>query len=140
MPPTAGGLEAAAATRTLAPPHWLVGCDPTPRIVAVDADTRGRARVWRRLGPDRVELSEHRFPNWFLTTSLELLSHLPARHLPAAALRNAHGQLELTEPLAVVDLDVDDPSEDTYRYLVLASSLDEIETDVVDTANKSDGG
>ena len=139
MPPTAGGLEAAAATRTLAPPHWLVGCDPTSRIVSVDADTRGRARVWRRVAPDRVELSEHRFPNWFLTTSLELLSHLPARHLPAAALRNAHGQLELTEPLAVVDLDVDDPSEDAYRYLVLASSLDEIETDVVDTANKSDG-
>ena len=41
-----------------------------------------------------IEASEHRFPNWFLTTSLELLAHLPDGSPSAEALRAAHGQSE----------------------------------------------
>src|SRR5205814_7657143 len=45
-------------------PHdALFGCDPTPGIVSVDADSSGRARVWRRIG-DVTEASEHHFANW----------------------------------------------------------------------------
>src|SRR5258708_21768341 len=55
------------------PRHALFGCDPTPGIVSVDADSSGRARVWRRDG-DRTEVTEHRFPNWFLATSLDLVA------------------------------------------------------------------
>jgi DNA polymerase, archaea type len=120
--------------------HALFGCDPTPGIVSVDADSSGRARVWRRSG-DQTEASEHRFPNWFLATSLDLLAHLPARHLAADTLRAARGQLDLADQLSVVDLDcslADD--EDAYRFLVLTTNLDEIETDLVETANKRDGG
>jgi DNA polymerase, archaea type len=118
----------------------LIGCDPTEGIVSVDADSAGHARVWRRVG-DTIEMSEHRFPNWFLTTSLELLAHLPAVHLGAETLRTAHGQLNLTQPLAVVELDWAEPTdEDVYRYLVLTTNLDEVETTLVETSNKGDGG
>ena len=72
--------------------HALFGCDPTEGIVSVDADTTGHARIWRRVG-NVIEASDHRFPNWFLTTSLELLAHLPTVYLEAETLRAAHGQL-----------------------------------------------
>src|SRR5438552_7250068 len=72
--------------------HEMFGCDATQGIVSVDADTPGRARVWRRIG-GRVEAREHRFPNWFLTTSLDLLAHLPARRLSAGWLRTRHGRV-----------------------------------------------
>jgi hypothetical protein len=107
--------------------------------VSVDADATGRARVWRRLD-DGVELSEHTFPNWFLTTSLDLLAHLPAERLSADVLRDSGGQIELREPLAVVQLDAplaDD--QDAYRYLVLTSNLGEVETTLLETASKRDG-
>ena len=84
--------------------HELYGCDPTQGIVSVDADNAGQARVWRR-SDGAVEASQHRFRNWFLTTSLDLLSHLPAQHLSADWLRAAHGQLTTREPLSVVELD-----------------------------------
>jgi DNA polymerase I len=122
--------------------HALVGCDPTQGIVSVDADTSGRARVWRRVG-NAVEVSAHRFPNWFLTTSLDLLAHLPAMHLSAETLRAAHGQLNLTESLAVVELDcpgAESGHEDGYRYLVLTTNLDEVETTLIETSNNFDGG
>jgi DNA polymerase, archaea type len=119
--------------------HELYGCDDTTRIVSVDADEHGRARVWRRLG-ERVELTEHTFPNWFLTTSLDLLAHLPVRWLSADWLRAAHGQIRLNEPLAVVELEGDTHAEeDAYRYLVLTSNLKEVETTLVETVNKRDG-
>ena len=118
--------------------HELYGCDETTHIVAVDADEHGRARVWRRMG-GRVELSEHAFPNWFLTTSLDLLSHLPARWLSADWLRAAHGHVELIEPLAVVELDGDTDDVDAYRYLVLTNNLREVETSLIETSNKRDG-
>ena len=119
--------------------HELFGCDPTECIVAVDADTHGHARVWQRIG-DRVELTEHAFPNWFLITSLDLLAHLPARRLTADWLRTAHGQLTITDTLAVVELDAAAAGEsDAYRYLVLTTNLPEVETTLVETANKRDG-
>jgi DNA polymerase I len=108
--------------------------------VSVDADTAGHARVWRR-DSDRTELSEHHFPNWFLTTSLEPLAHLSAQHLTAEALRASHGRLQPTQPLSVVELDWPGaPDEDVYRYLVLTSNLDEIGTALVEMSNKGDGG
>jgi DNA polymerase elongation subunit (family B) len=90
---------------------------------------------------DHVELTQHRFPNWFLTTDLDLLAHLPFTAASADWLRDAHGHLELEEPLSVVELDVTDAGDDgdAYRYLVLTSNLDEIETALVETANKRDG-
>ena len=120
--------------------HELFGCDATPGIVSVDADDNGRARVWQRLG-GRVELTEHTFPNWFLTTSLDLLAHLPTRRYSADWLRAAHGNVSPDGPLAVVELDThaQQPGEDAYRYLVLTNNLREVETALVETANKRDG-
>jgi DNA polymerase elongation subunit (family B) len=130
---------ALASTPSSSEPHELFGRDTTTRIVSVDADTSGRARVWRRLG-ERVEVTEHTFPNWFLTTSLDLLAHLPAERLTADWLRQSHGQIELREPLAVVELDAPrGAEEDAYRYLVLTSNLSDVETTLLETVNKRDG-
>lgn len=118
----------------------LAGGDPTEGIVSVDADSTGHARLWRRVG-DLVEVSHHRFPNWFLATSLELLAHLPTAFLSAEALRAAHGQLNLPQPLSVVELDWPGSAhDDVYRYLVLTSNLDEVETALIETSNNIDGG
>jgi DNA polymerase elongation subunit (family B) len=119
--------------------HWLFGCDATPGIVSVFADTRGAARVWRRVGP-RVEVTDHHFSNWFLVTTLELLAHLHAEHVPAAALRAAHGGLIVPPGLIVVELEGAAHVEDAYRYLVLTDHLAEVETNLVDTVNNWDGG
>ncbi len=120
--------------------HALYGCDDTPGIVSVDADSRGRARVWRRCG-DHTEATEHRFPNWFLATSLDLLAHLPIEFLTAETLRAAHGQLATPAAVSAVELDCPLGDEaDAYRFLVLTTNLDEIEIDLVDTSNKRDGG
>jgi DNA polymerase I len=133
-------LEVAVTRHGVAPQHWLVGCDPLAGIVSVDANTRGQARIWRRLPSGQVESTPLRFRNWFLSTNLDLVAHLPARHVTAAAWRAAHGALDEQETLTVVELDVVAGHEDSYRYLVLASSLDDVEIDVVETANKRDGG
>lgn len=118
----------------------MFGCDATQGIVSVDADNAGRARVWQRTGV-RVEASEHRFPNWFLTTSLDLLAHLPAQRLSAEWLRTRHGRVTIAEQLSVVELEPPVvQAEDAYRYLVLTSHLDEVETALVEMANKRDGG
>jgi uncharacterized protein YprB with RNaseH-like and TPR domain len=119
--------------------HWLFGCDPTPGIVSVDADTHGLAHVWRRVG-GQTEHTQHRFPNWFLATTLELLEHLPAEYLPAEALREAHGALDVRAGLTVIALDGLRDAEDAYRYLILTDRLDEVETTLVETVNNWDGG
>ncbi len=75
-----------------------------------------------------------------MATSLDLLAHLPAQHLTAEMLRDAHGQLNADAALAVVELDCPLADEDAYRYLVLTTNLDEIERDLVETSNKRDGG
>ncbi len=134
--PAPGAL---ASTPAATSSHELFGCDATSGIVAVEADANGRARVWRRVD-GQLELFEHTFPNWFLTTSLDLLAHLPARRQTADWLRRAHGKLVLDEPLTVVELD--DPvgaHEDAYRFLVLTSNLEEVETALLETASKRDG-
>ena len=119
--------------------HALVVGDSTAGIVSVDADSTGHARVWRRVG-QHIETSHHRFPNWFLTTNLELLAHLQTARLEAETLRASRGQLNLTQPLAVVELDGPAPAhDDVYRYLVLTTCLDEVETALVETSNKADG-
>jgi DNA polymerase, archaea type len=132
--PAPGGTASAPLASASAE---LFGWDATSHIVAVEADDRGRARVWRRLG-DAVELREHAFPNWFLCTSLDLLSHLPARSLTPEWLRSSNGQLALDEPLALVELE-GAGGEDAYRYLVLTNNLRELETTLLEMANKRDG-
>src|SRR6185503_4766989 len=113
--------------------HVLFGSDPTEGIVSVDADTAGRARVWRRAG-SLTQLSEHRFPNWFLATNLDLLAHLPAEYLDAAWLRTTHGRVSPGAPLAVVELDTPLAiTADVYRYLVLTRNLADVETALVET-------
>src|SRR5438445_12217260 len=120
--------------------HELFGCDPTQGIVCVDADHAGHARVWRRVG-SLLEATEHRFPNWFLTTSLDLLAHLPAQRLSGDWLRAAHGQVATSAPLAVVELEPPASADvDAYRYLVLTDQLQELETALVEMSNKRDGG
>src|SRR4051812_16066128 len=74
LPPSQLGVE--QMSRPLLQ-HWLFGCDATPGIVSIHADARCSASVWRRVG-QRTERTDYRFANWFLTTSLELLAHLPA--------------------------------------------------------------
>src|SRR5262249_51344818 len=119
---------ALASTPSSLGSHELRGCDSTTGIVSVDAAASGRARVWRRVG-ERVEVDERRFPNWFLATSLDLLDHLPAERLGAATIRGAHGQLSFAGSLGVVELDWTGAGEaDAYRYLVLTTNLDEVET------------
>jgi DNA polymerase I len=124
--------------------HWLAGCDATPGIVSVAADASGRARVWRRLDEQRVELTEHRFPNWFLTTSLDLVAHLPARRMSTQELRCAHRAAALDlggDGMRIVELQggVLRQAQDergVYRYLVLADTLAEVEPALLDAWNK----
>lgn len=125
--------------------HLIAGCDPTEGIVAVEADSLGRARVWQRVGA-RVELSEQRFANWFLATGLDLLAHLPARLIDRQILRDAHGTFDhLTPPpdgIAIIELDATDlaPDAEAYRYLVLVDDFADVSTTIAEMSNKRDGG
>ncbi len=135
---TAGGACSPVASPGAASlAHWLSGCDETPGIVSVAANTAGRARVWRRAPDGRLEMSEHRFTPWFLTTSTELLAHLAARALPAEQLRASHGAIATGAGLQVVQLE--GGAAEALRYVVLADSLDELEAGVLDTWNKRTG-
>src|SRR6202040_3873143 len=59
----------------------------------------------------------------------------------AAALRAAHGQFDVVEPLSIVELDSPyAPDAGVYRYLMLTTRLDEVETALVEISNKLDGG
>jgi DNA polymerase, archaea type len=134
--PAQGGL---ASSPGASEAHELFGSEPTSCIVSVDADRSGHARVWRRVG-GRVELSEHTFPNWFLTSDLELLAHLSARYVDADWLRAAKGHPRLDEPLVVVELDPpSNTASDAYRYLALTTNLQDVETSLVETVSKRDG-
>lgn len=57
--------------------EWLWGWDPTPGIVSVWADERGRATIWRRI-PETGELvrEEQRFRPWLLYDRLDDFRHL----------------------------------------------------------------
>lgn len=58
--------------------EWLWGWDPTPGIVSVWADERGRADVWRREQGTLVH-EVHRFRPWVLLDRLDDLEHLGTR-------------------------------------------------------------
>ena len=58
--------------------EWLWGWDPTPGIVSVWADDRGRADVWRRAHGKLVH-EVHHFRPWVLLDRLDDLEHLGAR-------------------------------------------------------------
>jgi DNA polymerase elongation subunit (family B) len=120
--------------------HGLHGCDRTQAIVSVEADQPGLARIWRRLNGD-VDVREQAFPSWFLTTSLDLLAHLPVGRISAEALRASHGALPLADGLFAVELDDTGLGTDidAYRFLVLTSHLQEIETTLLETYNKRAG-
>jgi DNA polymerase, archaea type len=115
----------------------LFGCAATPGIVSVTATNDGHARVWRRLPDGTLELSEHRFPNWFLATDLDLFGHLTPRRLSGRDVASAHGQLP-PNGLRVVELA--GGGRDAYRYLVLTDRLAEIEAELLDTYNKRVSG
>ena len=57
--------------------EWLWGWDPTPGIVSVWADDRGRADVWRREG-GVLHHEVARFRPWLLLDRLDDLQHLGA--------------------------------------------------------------
>lgn len=100
--------------------HWVEGCDPTPGIVSLDVPRPGRARVWRRVEGGGLELSEVRFPSWFLAEDRALIEYLPAESWQAERIRSAHGALNDVRGIRVVALDEGNGDEEAYRYLVLA--------------------
>jgi uncharacterized protein YprB with RNaseH-like and TPR domain len=106
--------------------------------VSVSADASGLARVWRRTPGGGVATTEHRFPNWFLATDLELVGHMTVGRIAPAALGGAGGQLADVGALGVVELE-DEPV-DAYRFLVLTERLAEVEAAVLDTYNKRVSG
>lgn len=116
----------------------LFGSDDTTGIVSVVADGDGRARVWRRTARGGVELAEHDAPGWFLLTTLELVGHLPFRHLSPEGLRATRGNLDGLDGLHVVTLAGGDAG--AYRYLVLTDSPADVEAEIVETYNKRVGG
>jgi DNA polymerase, archaea type len=61
--------------------EWLWGWDPTPGIVSVWADGRGRATIWRRLSGKLVR-DQQRFRPWLLLDRLDDLQHLGTRLQP----------------------------------------------------------
>src|SRR5579871_4048373 len=101
----------------------LFGRDPTPGIVSISADRRGRARVWRRVG-NEVVFEEDTYPNWFFLARRELLGNLPIEELPSSVLE--------TKPhvtpgkVGLVELRGTNP----FRYLVLTDQLEEVEAQV----------
>ncbi len=107
----------------------LFGRDPTPGIVSVAAGRDGVARVWRRV--DGQIVVEHApFPHWFLLDDLDVLGGIPYSRLSPGDLRA--GPPDPPGGLAVVPLD----GEHTYRYLVLTTRLDDVESAIVAYRNK----
>ncbi|MBV9355423.1 MAG: ribonuclease H-like domain-containing protein, partial [Chloroflexi bacterium] len=121
-----------------APRAWIAGGDESKGIVSVSADTSGLARVWRRIPGGGVAATDHRFPNWFLATDLELVGHMPVREIASAALGGAGDELADVGALGVVQLE-DEPV-DAYRFLVLTERLAEVEAAILDTYNKRVSG
>ncbi len=101
----------------------LFGRDPTPGIVSVSADRRGRARVWRRVD-GQVICEEDGYPNWLLLARRELLEGLLTIDLPLSAIETLP---TLTPDTAgVIELQGDNP----LRYLVLTQQLEQVEAHV----------
>ncbi|HUS14636.1 MAG TPA: DNA polymerase domain-containing protein [Chloroflexia bacterium] len=101
-----GGEHAAAIVD-----EWVFGWDPTPGIVSVWADRRGRALVWHRSATG-VACTPARFRPWLLAASLGDLDHVGAALVPHAA-PGAD-----TAPFAYQRLA--GPAAGTYHYLLTA--------------------
>jgi len=89
---------------------WLFGWDPTPGIVAVWADRRGRALVWQRHGATLAR-SQAPFRPWVFAATLDDVAHLGAELVPVRdswAATAAFSVQELAGP------------EESYRYLLAA--------------------
>ncbi len=122
-----------------APRAWIAGRDESRGIVSVSADTSGLARVWRRTPGGGLAATDHRFPNWFLATDLELVGHMTVRQLAPAALGGDGDRLADVGALGVVELE-DEPVDDAYRFLVLTERLAEVEAAILETYNKRVSG
>jgi DNA polymerase, archaea type len=107
----------------------LFGQDPTPGIVSVVADRRGRATVWRRVD-GRVVVEQERFPNWFFLTERTLLEGLEYEDV---ALPVQPGQA--LPKLGLVTLAGDQP----FKHLVLSEQLEEVEPALVASYNRQTG-
>ncbi len=81
--------------------EWLWGWDPTPGIVSLWADQRGRATVWRRTESGALLREEERFRPWLLVDRLDDLAHLGARLGPDGALDALVTYRELEGPGAL---------------------------------------
>ncbi|HEY1016442.1 MAG TPA: hypothetical protein VGE07_27275, partial [Herpetosiphonaceae bacterium] len=94
--------------------EWLFGWDPTPGIVSVWADRRGRALVWRRLDGE-LSCERASFRPWLFARSLADAAHLGAALVPLApdqAAASVRGG-------AVTVRELDGP-DGSYRYLLSA--------------------
>lgn len=100
--------------------EWLWGWDPTPGIVSVWADERGRADVWRREQGTLVH-EVHRFRPWVLLDRLDDLEHLGTRLGP-----------EVTHQVRVRELD----GAGTLRFLVDATDGRMLRRAILDGASR----
>ena len=75
------------------------GWDPTPGIVSVWADGKGRATVWRRIpGENRLIREQERFRPWVLLNRLDDLQHLGSQLQPEHSDKGSIWFRELTGP------------------------------------------
>ena len=107
--------------------EWLWGWDPTPGIVSVWADQRGRATLWRRLESGALVREDERFRPWLLLDGLDDLAHFGSRLGPDGALDALITYRELEGPGAL-------------RYLVSAADLRTLTSAVLDGATRRLGG
>lgn len=79
--------------------EWLWGWDPTPGIVSVWADSRGRATVWRRSpGENRLIREQEQFRPWVLLNRLDYLQHLGSQLQPEDSNKGSLWFRELSGP------------------------------------------
>lgn len=91
--------------------EWLWGWDPTPGIVSVWADHRGRATIWRRLAPsNQLRREDVAFRPWLLVDRLDDVLHLKSRLAPdgdnqaTITVRELSGDAPLRFLLSATDL------------------------------------
>ncbi|MFP5353781.1 MAG: ribonuclease H-like domain-containing protein [Gemmatimonadota bacterium] len=108
--------------------EWLWGWDPTPGIVSVWGDARGRVALWRR-HPDSGALvrEDVRFRPWLLLARLDDLRHLGGRLVAA-------GRGGARDPSCVTWRELDGPGE--LRFLVRAHELATITNAVLQGATR----
>ncbi|MBO0793973.1 MAG: DNA polymerase, partial [Ktedonobacteraceae bacterium] len=113
--------------RTTSQNHeYLFGWNPTPGIVSVWAHRDGRAVVWQRDG-DQVTYTRDRYRPWLLATSLDDLSHL-GKLLVSSSYPDA-GRASISYQ------ELDGP-DGTFRYLLLAQNMRELEKAILSGASR----